>query len=159
MSTLLEVDSANGDGSFRVNFFLDTAYWTPWWDRGHFDDQVTVGTFSKFEPQWEFPEVNVQDGDLRWGVRTAEFSKDTKSRKHEIQLGQTYSVTLAPKKKKKKKKSAQVSADAEGRRTVTVAEEGSHWPRMWRVLLDHDELEEMAKLDKKARRGKLDFET
>jgi len=137
LNDLRDIDSANGNGTFKASFFLDTAFWVPWWDSAHFETQATVGTFSDFEPHLDFPEVDAENGRLRWGLRTAEFSKDTQnSRQHETQLGQNFE-TLVTKPTK---------------RTVSVVDACSHWPRLWRVCINEEELAEWSKMDKKEKK-------
>ena len=43
-------------------------------------------------------------------------------------------------------------AAASGKRVVSVVDKGSHWPRMWRVCLDDDEVYEMSKMEKKEKK-------
>ena len=137
LNDLRDIDSANGNGTFRVSFFLDVAFWVPWFDHGHFVTQKTVGTFTKYEPVFEFPKVDHEAGDLRWGRRSAEFSGGSGARQHEVQLGQNYETAVFVKGVKG---------------TVSVADPGSHWPRMWRVCLNDDEIAAMANMDKKERK-------
>jgi hypothetical protein len=55
-------------------------------------------------------------------------------------LGQNYETAVAGK-----------SATG-GKKTVSVVDRGSHWPRLWRVCISDDELKAMAKLDKSERK-------
>ena len=120
---------------------MDVAFWVPWWDAEHFDTQATVGTFSRFEPLFEFPGVDVEGGMLRWGLRSAEFSKNSDSRQHEGQLGQNYESAAAK------------GGAAGGKKMMSVIDPGSHWPRLWRVSITDDELEAMSKLDRKEKKA------
>lgn len=141
LNDLRDIHSANGNGTFKCNFFLDVAFWVPWWDSEHFDTQATVGTFSRFEPLFEFPGVDVEGGMLRWGLRSAEFSKHKdSSRQHEGQLGQNYTTELK-------------GAKGQAKKVVSVVDPRSHWPRLWRVSITDEELKAMAKLDKKERKN------
>lgn len=144
VNDLRDIESSNGNGTFKVSFFLDTAFWVPWWDKDHFNTQATVGTFSKFEPELAFPEVNVEGGMLNWGLRSAEFSKNTDSRQHETQLGQNFETTIDGGKGGKAAKKS-----PNQKRVVSVVDSGSHWPRLWRVCISDEELKAMQKLDKK----------
>mmetsp|Transcript_4781 Transcript_4781/g.10131 ORF Transcript_4781/g.10131 Transcript_4781/m.10131 type:complete len:514 (+) Transcript_4781:1-1542(+) len=142
LNDLRDIQSANGNGTFKCSFFMDVAFWVPWWDAEHFDTQATVGTFSRFEPLFEFPGVDVEGGMLRWGLRSAEFSKNSDSRHHEGQLGQNYESAAAAK-----------GGAAGGKKMVSVIDPGSHWPRLWRVSITDDELEAMSKLDRKEKKA------
>jgi len=151
INDLRDIDSANGNGTFKVSFFLDTAFWAPWWDAEHFDTQETSGKFSKYEPVWQFPEVDVEGGMLRWGLRSAEFSKNGDARQHESQLGQNYKSLVD------KGKAALISAvmgksSGAGKKTVSVVDKGSHWPRLWRVCISEEEFANHLNLDSKARK-------
>ena len=131
LNDIRDIESKNGAGCFKVSFFIDTAFWVPWYDDEHFNRQSSVGTFTKFEPELRFPEVDVEGGMLRWGLRSAYFG--SKAHQHETQLGQNYVTPV---------KGGQVS----------VVDPGSHWPRMWRVCISDEEIAEMAKLDKPDRK-------
>ena len=133
LNDIRDVDAFRGNGSFRVSFFLDTAFWVPWYDVAHFGTQTTVGQFTRYEPNLEFPEVDVEGGAMRWGRRDAEFSKGAEARQHEIQLGQLKSQLVKLPEKRSMK-------------MVSVADEASHWPRLWRVLISDKELEELNKM-------------
>ena len=142
LNELRDIDTANGEGSFLASFFLDLAFWVPVFDSDHFESMATAGVFSKFEPVLEFPEVDASKaGHLRWGRRDAEFSGGSarRARQHEVQLGQNYETPC-------------VSADKKTKFTVSVVDPGSHWPRLWRVCLDDDEIDAMAALDRKSRK-------
>jgi hypothetical protein len=152
LNDLRDIRSANGDGTFQVSFFLDTAFWVPWYDRRHFEEPKTTGRFSKYEPQWEFPEVDVEGGMLRWGLRTAEFSKDVKhARRHEVQLGQNYETVVQNKVNVLRAHVLKLSgkAAASNKRVIRVTDPQSHWPRLWRVCINDAELLDMSKMDKK----------
>ena len=149
LNDIRDIESANGNGTFKVSFFLDTAFWVPWWDKEHFEHTSTVGTFSKFEPELAFPEVDVEAGMLRWGLRTAEFG--AKARKHEVQLGQNYETELNSAKNAMMAMLMRKNNSA-SKNMVTVADAGSHWPRLWRVCVNDDELEALEKLDRKERK-------
>ena len=103
----------------------------------------TVGTFTKYEPLFEFPGVDEAKGHLRWGRRDAEFSGGStrKARQHEVQLGQNHESVFQNK--------------ANCSFTISVADAASHWPRLWRVCLDDNELSEMQKMTK-AEKSKLE---
>jgi len=74
------------NGSYVINFFLDLAYWVPYFDDTHFGDPSTIGTFAKYDPILDFPYFM----ETRWIRRMAEFSKRPGARRHECQLGQTF---------------------------------------------------------------------
>ena len=161
LNDIRDIDSANGNGTFRVSFFLDTAFWVPWWDAEHFGRQQTVGTFTKFEPELRFPGVDVEGGMLRWGLRTAEFGEG-KARWHEAQLGQNATTAVAPRKEKGWKDVAEKLSLGEGGRRllakkkaafVSVTDPGSHWPRMWRVLISDEEIAAMAAMPRAERKA------
>ena len=57
LNDLRDINSLGGEGSFSVSFFLDTAFWVPWWDEKHFESKDTFGTLSTYEPYLQFPEV------------------------------------------------------------------------------------------------------
>jgi hypothetical protein len=138
---LRDIDSANGNGTFKAAFFLDTAFWVPIYEVEHHDNQSTIGTFSRFEPVLEFPYVDVEAGDLRWLQRTVEFSRNKKSRQHEIQLGQNHDTVLSA--GKVALKSAVLGRAARNYNSVSVVDAGAHWPRLWRVCVEDSELKEI----------------
>jgi hypothetical protein len=143
---------------------LDTAFWVPLWDYNHYSTQETVGTFTTYEPLWQFPEVDATDsGMLRWGIRTAEFSKDKgKSRHHEVQIGQSFeskvqSTTGFIKDPIQALLSRTMNADTPAAKLasmvkVNLAEDCSHWPRLWRVCVSDSELAQIESLDSHSRR-------
>lgn len=156
LNDLRDIQSLNGDGHFKVSFFLDTAFWVPAYDHDHFKEQYkTLGKFSDYEPNWEFPEVDEDAGLLTWVRRTAEFSKDVKnSRRHEVQLGQNYeTVVNAPSSALNKLKNHVLSKSGKSAlpttRKIFVSDPQSHWPRLWRVSINDEEIKEMGQMDKK----------
>jgi hypothetical protein len=164
LNELRDVDSVTGSGSFFVSFFLDTAFWVPEFDFDHFSRQDTIGEFTKYEPMLQFPEVDTDNGMLRWGIRTAEFSKDKgKSRHHEVQIGQNFEAILIDEKMAKKTSMLNL-ADPNGALTtdeadkvsvikkLSVVDDKSHWPRLWRVCISDVEIREMQQLDSHARK-------
>ena len=75
----------------------------PRFHRAHYGDPGTIGTFPRWEPAVDFPDTKA------WVLtgRTAEFSRDPASRRHECQLGQNAETTLKdPNKDGPRKKGA-----------------------------------------------------
>mmetsp|Transcript_67414 Transcript_67414/g.152569 ORF Transcript_67414/g.152569 Transcript_67414/m.152569 type:complete len:783 (-) Transcript_67414:278-2626(-) len=147
LNDLRDIDSADGNGTFNVSFFMDVAFWAPWWDKPHYVDKDTVGTFTRYEPVFEFPEVDVEGGDLTWNMRNAYFSKNPDCHQHETQLGQNYTTPC-----KEPVKDPATGETSTRHWTVSVVDPGSHWPRMWRVCMNEDELNDWKRMDKKARK-------
>ena len=92
---------------------------------------------------FEFPEVDVDGGDLKWNLRNSWFSKNDDCHQHETQLGQNYTTPCK-----------EEITGSDGKKqlrhfTVSVVDPQSHWPRMWRVGLNDFELLEMKKMEKK----------
>ena len=47
LNDLRDINTANGNGDFRVSFFLDTAFWVPEFAEVHYHSPDTAGIFSK----------------------------------------------------------------------------------------------------------------
>jgi len=152
LNDLRDIDSANGDGTFKVSFFMDTAFWTPIWDEEHYGDPSTTGTFTKYEPVWQFPDVDVDGGCLSWNMRNAYFSKNPDCHQHETQLGQNYTTVVNAKTNVLQERVVGRSAAASAKRIVSVTDPGSHWPRMWRVCMDDHEVSAYRKMSKKEKK-------
>ena len=47
------------EGSCRLNFFLDLAFWVPIFDEDHYAEEETIGSFALYEPVVDFPYVRL----------------------------------------------------------------------------------------------------